>query len=41
MKIREYEKGIKITDKELHNLNFIKNDFHGKWNYSITPKCAT
>ena len=33
----KYEKGIKITDEELHNINLIKNDFHGEWNYSIAP----
>jgi len=30
-----YEKGIKITDEQLQNLNLIKNKFHGEWNYSI------
>ena len=37
----KYEKGIKITDEELQNINIIKNDFHGEWNYSIKPKCST
>ena len=33
----KYEKGIKITDEELDNINVIRDDFHGEWNYSITP----
>lgn len=37
----KYEKGIKITDEDLQNINLITNDFHGEWNYSITPKCST
>ena len=32
-----YEKGIKITDEELGKININQNDFHGEWNYSITP----
>ena len=32
-----YEKGIKITDQELSKINIKQNDFHGEWNYSITP----
>lgn len=33
-----YAKGIKVTDTELNNINLIKADFHGEWNYSILPK---
>lgn len=32
-----YEKGIKITDEELGKININQSDFHGEWNYSITP----
>ena len=28
----------KITDKELNALNITKNEFLGKWNYTINPK---
>jgi len=28
----------KITDKQLNALNIIKNEFLGKWNYTIKPK---
>ena len=30
-----YEKGIKVSDDELQNINIIKSDFHGDWNYNI------
>jgi transposase len=33
-----YEKGIKISDNELKNINILKDDFHGEWNYTIKPK---
>jgi len=33
-----YEKGIKITDEEMKELNYKKNDFRGEWNYVISPK---
>jgi hypothetical protein len=32
-----YEKGIKIKDNVLNNVNMAKNEFHGEWNYSISP----
>ncbi len=35
----QYKKGIKITDEELNNINLIKDDFHGEWNYSIAQNC--
>lgn len=34
----QYEKGIKITDEELKEINLTNNDFKGNWNYKITPK---
>lgn len=33
----QYEKGIKITDKELEEINLINKEFKGKWNYKIIP----
>ena len=33
-----YEKGIKITDKELDKLHIVKEQFHGEWNYQIAPQ---
>ena len=34
----EYATGIKVTDDEIESLNLTKNEFHGEWNYSITPQ---
>lgn len=33
-----YEKGIKISDEELARINLQKEEFHGEWNYTITPE---
>lgn len=33
----EYEKGIKVSDKEFKQLNITKNDKLSNWNYTITP----
>jgi transposase len=30
-----YEKGIKVTDKELEEVNLTRHEFHGEWNYTI------
>lgn len=30
-----YEKGRKITDRELESVNIERSDFHGEWNYRI------
>jgi Rhodopirellula transposase DDE domain len=35
---KQYEKGIKVTKIELENLGVIKDDFHGEWNYKISPR---
>ncbi len=34
-----YKTGIKVCDDELANVNIVKNDFCGNWNYIISPKC--
>jgi hypothetical protein len=34
---REYVKGIKVSDAEMAALNLSRDDFHGEWNYSISP----
>jgi len=31
----DYKKGIKVTDKQINNINLVRHDFHGEWNYSI------
>jgi hypothetical protein len=32
-----YLKGIKVTEQEKAKLNIARNDFHGEWNYTISP----
>lgn len=32
-----YEKGQKISDEELANLTITRDQFHGEWNYTISP----
>jgi transposase len=34
----KYQKGIKITNKELENINIKTHNFHPEWNYSIAKK---
>ena len=36
-----YEKGIKITDRELAALNITGHDWHPNWNYTVTPTAQT
>jgi transposase len=33
-----YEKGIKVPDKELAQVNLKRFKFHGEWNYKISPQ---
>ena len=33
-----YESGIKVTDKELEAVRIQRDDFHGEWNYSVSPR---
>ncbi len=35
---REYPKGIKVLDNEFATINIARDDFHGEWNYSISPR---
>lgn len=32
-----YPKGIKISDEELEKVKITRDNFHGEWNYSISP----
>ncbi|MBF0470196.1 MAG: ISAzo13 family transposase [Gammaproteobacteria bacterium] len=36
-----YPKGIRVSDKELSELNLTRADFHGEWNYSLAPNCSS
>jgi hypothetical protein len=33
-----YPTGLKISDEEFNALNIHRHDFHGDWNYTITPQ---
>jgi hypothetical protein len=33
-----YEIGIKVSDEQLAAVSIKKDDFHGEWNYTISPK---
>ena len=33
-----YEKGTKVSDAEIANLNITPAEFHGEWNYTIAPQ---
>ncbi len=32
-----YPKGIVVSDREMAEINIIRDDFHGDWNYTIRP----
>lgn len=32
-----YEAGLKVSDRELENVNLYRDEFHGEWNYEIRP----
>lgn len=34
----KYPKGIKVSDEALHQVNIVRDEFHGEWNYSILPQ---
>jgi len=33
-----YPKGIEVTDAEMQAINLSRHEFHGEWNYTISPK---
>ncbi len=33
----QYEKGIKVSDRQLEDVNITRESFHGEWNYCINP----
>jgi len=35
---RSYQKGIKVSAKEILELNIDRHKFHGEWNYTIKPR---
>jgi transposase len=36
--MRRYASGIKVTNAEMQTLALKKDNFHGEWNYSISPR---
>jgi len=34
----DYPSGIKISDKDFADISIERDDFHGEWNYSISPQ---
>ena len=32
-----YPKGIKVSDEEMQAINITRDNFHGEWNYTISP----
>ena len=32
-----YPKGLKVTEREMQTINIARHDFHGEWNYIISP----
>jgi Rhodopirellula transposase DDE domain len=41
LNVNSYPKGIKISDEEMARLNITPADFHGEWNYSLSPRFST
>lgn len=35
-----YPKGIKVSDDEFASIRLARDDFHGEWNYTITPNTS-
>lgn len=36
-----YEKGVKVTDEQMAQINIKPHEFHGEWNYTIRPRPRT
>lgn len=37
---RSYQKGIKVADSDMRDLDIQEDQFHPEWNYSIKPRSA-
>jgi hypothetical protein len=33
-----YRKGIKVPDDIFESINIFRHEFHGEWNYTISPQ---
>ncbi len=38
---RTYQKGIKVSDQEMRDLNIQGDKFHPEWNYTIKPRSTS
>jgi hypothetical protein len=36
-----YPAGIKVSDAEMLAVNLTRHDFHGEWNYTVSPKARS
>lgn len=36
----KYQTGIKVSKQEFENLNILRDEFHGEWNYTIFPQAV-
>ena len=36
-----YPAGLKVSDAEIEAVNLTRHDFHGEWNYTISPNALT
>ena len=36
-----YPAGIKVSDADMAAVNLTAHNFHGDWNYTVTPKALT
>ena len=41
LNVNSYAKGIKVSKEEMSHLNLKPADFHGEWNYVISPHHET
>jgi hypothetical protein len=35
-----YPAGVKVSDDELETVNIVRHEFHGEWNYAISPRAT-
>jgi hypothetical protein len=33
-----YPKGVTVSDAEMAGLNITRDEFHGEWNYTLSPR---
>ena len=38
--VTSYQAGIKVSDKDVSEINLRRDKFHGDWNYEIHPRTS-